>query len=179
MLFWARNFIFFASHVFPANGSVFKDFEINTAKHNNVIVQQFPCTIQIVQFLVRFKFRTADCMGVIFWDVTPCAVLVRPNIGLLYTVLSLTHSLTDSNTLSLSLSVSSMYLRPVSGHGLLYRGFTITLRHHILLNASGRVISPTQRPLPNSTQHSQEKDIAEPAGFEPTIPAIERPQTRA
>jgi len=39
------------------------------------------------------------------------------------------------------------------------------------------VISPTQRPLPNSTKHSQETDI--PAGFEPTIPASERPQTHA
>jgi len=106
MLFWARNFIFFASHVFPANGFVFKIFEINTAKHNIVIVQHFPFTIQMVQFLVGFNFRTADCMGVIFWDVTPCALLVRPNKGLLYTVLSLTHSLTHSNTLSLCLSLS-------------------------------------------------------------------------
>ena len=35
-----------------------------------------------------------------------------------------------------------------------YRGFTITLRH-----SSGRVISPTQRPLPDNTQHSQETNI--------------------
>jgi len=41
------------------------------------------------------------------------------------------------------------------------------------------VISPTQRPLPDSTQHSQETDIHAPTGFEPTIPASERPQTHA
>ena len=36
-----------------------------------------------------------------------------------------------------------------------------------------------QRPLPDSTQHSQEADIHAPAGFEPAIPASERPQTDA
>jgi hypothetical protein len=46
-------------------------------------------------------------------------------------------------------------------------------------DSSGRVISPTQRPLPNNTQHSQETDIHAPARFEPTFPASERPQTHA
>jgi hypothetical protein len=41
------------------------------------------------------------------------------------------------------------------------------------------VISPTQRLLPDNTQHSQQTDIHAPAGFEPTIPASERPQTHA
>ena len=42
-----------------------------------------------------------------------------------------------------------------SGPGpLYYRGFTNVLRH-----SSGRVISRTQRPLPNNTQHSQETNI--------------------
>jgi len=37
---------------------------------------------------------------------------------------------------------------------------TITLRHnHTRQDYSGRVISPTKRPLPDNTQHSQEKDI--------------------
>ena len=36
-----------------------------------------------------------------------------------------------------------------------YRDFTITLRHSTLARkvSSGRVISPTQRPLPDNTQH--------------------------
>jgi len=33
--------------------------------------------------------------------------------------------------------------------------------------------------LPDNTQHSQETDIHAPVGFEPTIPASERPQTHA
>ena len=38
-------------------------------------------------------------------------------------------------------------------------------------DSSGRVISPTQRPLPDNTKLSQETDIHPPAGFEPEIPA--------
>jgi hypothetical protein len=41
------------------------------------------------------------------------------------------------------------------------------------------VIGSSQRPLPDNTQHLQETDIHAPAGFEPTIPASERPQTYA
>ena len=41
------------------------------------------------------------------------------------------------------------------------------------------MISPRHRHLPDNTQHSQEPDIqALPAGFEPTIPASERPQSQ-
>jgi hypothetical protein len=39
------------------------------------------------------------------------------------------------------------------------------------------VISRTQRPLPDNTQHSQEPSIHVPAGFEPAIPESEQPQT--
>jgi hypothetical protein len=41
------------------------------------------------------------------------------------------------------------------------------------------MISPSQRPLPDNTQHQQETDIHNPVGFEPAIPASERPQTHA
>ena len=41
------------------------------------------------------------------------------------------------------------------------------------------MISPTQRPLPDNTQYSQQTDIHTPSGFEPTIPATARPQTYA
>ena len=42
-----------------------------------------------------------------------------------------------------------------------------------------RAISPTQRPLSDKTQHSQEIDFQAPVGFEPTIPVSEQPQTHA
>ena len=119
---------------------------------------------------MEFKFHTPDCMGGAFRDVAPCDVPDWPNIGLLYTVLSLTQSL--------SIFVSSLLLcpfGPYSGNGLLYRGFTIILRNRIRQNDSARVISPT----PDNTQQSQEEDIHGPSGFEPTIPVIERPQTSA
>jgi hypothetical protein len=51
--------------------------------------------------------------------------------------------------------------------------------HHNLYDSSGRVISPTQRPLPDSTQLSQETDIHAPGGIEPTISASERQQPHA
>jgi hypothetical protein len=38
-------------------------------------------------------------------------------------------------------------------------------------------MGPTQRPLPDNTQYSQERDTHAPGGFEPAIPASERPQT--
>ena len=47
------------------------------------------------------------------------------------------------------------------------------------VGTSGRVISLTQRPLPDNIQYSQETDIHAPAGFEPTIPANKRLQTHA
>jgi len=40
------------------------------------------------------------------------------------------------------------------------------------------VISPSQRPLPENTQHSQQTAMP-PVGFELTISAGERPQTYA
>ena len=40
------------------------------------------------------------------------------------------------------------------------------------------MISPTQGPLPDNTQHSQQTSVPS-AGFKPTIPGSERPQTHA
>jgi hypothetical protein len=49
-----------------------------------------------------------------------------------------------------------------------------------LQDFSERVISPTQRPLPDNTQHTKETYISiPPVGFELTIPESERPQTYA
>jgi hypothetical protein len=41
------------------------------------------------------------------------------------------------------------------------------------------VISPMKRPLPDNTQHSQDRDIHAPAGFEPAIPESKRLQNHA
>ena len=41
------------------------------------------------------------------------------------------------------------------------------------------MISPSQRPLPDNTQHSQQTNIYAAVGFEPTISAGERPKTYA
>ena len=53
-----------------------------------------------------------------------------------------------------------------------------TTTHHSGYDSSGQLISPSHRPLPNSTQHSQPISMP-PVGFEPTISAGERPQTYA
>ena len=55
-----------------------------------------------------------------------------------------------------------------------YRGFTIPLRHTTLVRTS-----LDERPLPDSTQCSHERDIPAPAGFEPIIPVSKWPQSHA
>ena len=62
----------------------------------------------------------------------------------------------------------------VSGHPH-YRGFTVASDTQHSEDYCGLVIRSSQRPLPDNTQHSQQTDIHAPAGFEPTIPASERP----
>ena len=65
-------------------------------------------------------------------------------------------------------------------HGLLIhevsRSHTTT--RHSRYDFSGRVISPSQRLVPDHTQHSQQTSTP-PVGFDPTISAGERPQTYA
>jgi len=57
--------------------------------------------------------------------------------------------------------------RPNAGHGLLIlevsRSHTTT--HHSRYDFSGRVISPSQRPLPDNKQHSQQANIHAPGGI--------------
>jgi hypothetical protein len=55
-----------------------------------------------------------------------------------------------------------------------HRGFMITLSNTTLGKTT---LDETQRLLPDNTQHSQQRDIHAPVGFEPAIPASERPQT--
>jgi hypothetical protein len=62
---------------------------------------------------------------------------------------------------------------------LVSQGLSLTRLHdHALQDSSGRVISQTQRPLPNNTKHNRQTSMT-PAGFESTIPANQRPQTHA
>jgi len=57
--------------------------------------------------------------------------------------------------------------QPPVGHGLLIhevsRSHSTT--HHIRQDSSGRVISSSQRPLPDKTQHSQQTYIHAPGGI--------------
>ena len=68
--------------------------------------------------------------------------------------------------------------QPFSGLGHLILRFPVHTRtHHTLWDSSGRVTGPSQRPVPDSTQHSQETDIQALAGLETANTARERPQT--
>jgi len=69
---------------------------------------------------------------------------------------------------------------PPVGQGLLIQEVSRshTTTHHSRYDSSGLVISPTQRHLPDNTQHSQQTSMP-PMGFEPKISAGERPQTYA
>ena len=70
--------------------------------------------------------------------------------------------------------------RPNVGHGLLVHDVSRshTTTHHSREDSSGRVISPSQRPLPDNTHPSRQTYTA-PVEFEPTISAGEWPQTYA
>ena len=61
----------------------------------------------------------------------------------------------------------SVALRPNAGHGLLIlevsRSHTTT--YHSRQDSSGRVISSSQRPLPDNTQHSQQTNIHATGGI--------------
>ena len=64
-------------------------------------------------------------------------------------------------------------LRPNAVHGLLNLEVSRshTAMHHSRLDSSGRVIGPTQRPLPDNTQHSQQTDIHVPGGIRTRNPS--------
>jgi len=54
---------------------------------------------------------------------------------------------------------------------------TISKTHQSRYDFSDQVISPTQRPLPDTTQHSKEKTSMPSARFETKISANEETQT--
>jgi len=69
---------------------------------------------------------------------------------------------------------------PVAGFSLLVLevSWSHTTTRHSRQDFSGRMINPSQRPLPDYTQHSQQTSMP-PVEFEPTIAAGERPKTYA
>ena len=85
-----------------------------------------------------------------------------------------------TDTLESISSPPPVALRPSAGYGLLIlevsRSHTTT--HHSRQDSSGRVISSSQRPLPDNTQHSRQTSMPL-VGFEPTISEGERSQTYA
>ena len=54
-----------------------------------------------------------------------------------------------------------------------------TQTHPTRQEYSRRVVSPSQRPLPDNTQLTTDRHPCFPAGFKPTILVSERPQTHA
>ena len=69
---------------------------------------------------------------------------------------------------------------PVTSHDLPWRGFVVTLRHTTLDRATLDEWSARHRDLYLTTSNTHKRQIPmPPAGFEPTIPASERPQTHA
>jgi hypothetical protein len=58
--------------------------------------------------------------------------------------------------------------QPPVGQGFLIHEVSksLTTTHHIWYDSSGRVISSTQRPLPDKTQHSQHTNIHAPGGIQ-------------
>jgi len=67
---------------------------------------------------------------------------------------------------------------PSGSRSLHYRGFMVTLRHSTLGRTPLDGWSARHRDLYLTTQSSQQTSMP-PAGFEPTSPASERPQTHA
>jgi len=59
------------------------------------------------------------------------------------------------------------------------RASSIMRGHDHTLLSVGPLISPSQRPLPDNTKHSQEADSLPSVGIEQAIPASERLQTQA
>jgi hypothetical protein len=54
-----------------------------------------------------------------------------------------------------------------------------TQTNHTRQDSSGRVISASQRPVPDKNNNQKRQTSVLPAGFEPTVPASEQLQTHA
>ena len=74
-----------------------------------------------------------------------------------------------------------IFRSPVAGFSLLVFevSWSCTMTRHSRWDSSGRVINPSQRPLPDNTQHSQQTNIHAPGGIQITISAGKRLKTYA
>ena len=122
-------------------------------------------------------------MGVQY--IPECSITIFLNV---YQVAGIKKKLGSCNYLAvnkqcLMLLVDSFFYpgatSPTGPEASLSRIYSHVKTHHTRWDCSGRVISSSQRPLLDNTQHSQRQTSVPPAGFEPTIPASERPQTHA
>jgi hypothetical protein len=100
-------------------------------------------------------------------------------------MLTVPYDMNQMFNFSIQISISIQQLQLIIFNGMIgpsrpgpphYRGFmiTVTKTHHTWQGFSGWVISPTQRPVRDKTQHSQQTSMHQ-AGFETAIPATERP----
>jgi len=74
-----------------------------------------------------------------------------------------------------------MVQQPLVVQGLIIVQASLSQSHYTRYDSSGRVISPTQRPLLGNTQHSQERDIdaaGGPRNSNPGKRAAENPRLR-
>ena len=83
--------------------------------------------------------------------------------------------------LALQPPLGVVFYSPLVGFSLLaYEvSWSHTTTRHIRQDSSERMISPSQRPQPDNTQHSQQTNIHAPGGIRTHISAGERPKTYA
>ena len=107
-----------------------------------------------------FTSKTAFYITLVFSNF----LVFTPKIHLLHQQLLCKPHVQYNN---LQLFFFSVTVWPNVGHGLLIlevsRSHTTT--HHSWWDSSGRVISSSQRPLPDNTQHSQQTNIHDPGGI--------------
>jgi hypothetical protein len=102
-----------------------------------------------------------------------CSYVFRPNCRAIFTLIFVHVEVTNDNAFNLRDHVLQDFFfvfgaaAPLEGHVLLIhevsRSHTTT--HHSRWDCSGRVISSSQRPLPDKRQHSQQTNIHDPGGI--------------
>ena len=138
-----------------------------------------PSCYNCFHFTIIFKFVAAKvllhrCKQAINRSVMNSLDIITTIVGLAVTKLYVMYSL---SYLSTFLSFFLLKQQPPVGQGLLIHEVS---RSHTTMprsryDSSGRVISTSQRSLPDNTQQTS----MAPVGFEPTVSAGERPQTYA
>jgi len=137
-----------------------------------------------------FLLRSAFCLQ---WLLLPLCreFYIWPSVGgccffvfwfYSYTVfwMSSTHVLNFTSALRIAFVCLFLARQPPVEQGLLIHEVSIlhTTTHYSRQDSSGRVISSSQRPLPDNTHNTHNRHTSmPPVGFEPIILLGERPQT--